>query len=172
MSAVTEDGVTEDGDVRLDWGIRPSFLAYVDALPDGEVRTDRGASRSGARITFSGGHRTECGFRFDGRVGARGHFGVLDVDFRTPELVLDDDGGPGRLLVTVGDEPLEMATFTIGEATSSGMGQQCLLSAADVRLTADGAWLLGGVYSPGAEAAPVTVFTVDHDHAGAPAEHD
>ncbi|MCS5478136.1 HtaA domain-containing protein [Corynebacterium sp. YIM 101645] len=77
----------------LSWGIKRSFLGYLESLPDCLITTEGGADRDEASGAFrfqyarkteldGGGHRLE----FNGDVRIRAHGGMLLVIFMNPWL--------------------------------------------------------------------------------------
>lgn len=90
----------------LSWGIKRSFLGYLEGLPDCMIATNDGASRNGSsgefrfpfarRTELSGGdHRLE----FEGDVRIKAHGGMLLVIFMRPWLTFTD----GRVELSVVD---------------------------------------------------------------------
>ena len=136
--------------VELEWGIRNSFLAYVDSLPDGSIRADAGAVREGNVFRLPGLRRSAREYIFEGALHFFGYAGILDVSFDDIQLSLTRDLGEVsasvdgtriRLVDLAEPETLVPGTIVYNTAT----------------LTDDGAALLGGVYPPGAPADPVTI---------------
>lgn len=138
-------------DAQLAWGIRGSFLAYVDALPDGVIRAENGATRSGQVFQLPGRRIDEDGFAFEGRLRFFGYGGVLDVALEHFRARLTGHGGEITTVVSGVRIPI---------ASLRGASDEGPVRRFDtVTLTDDGAAILGGVYSPGASADPVTIRT-------------
>lgn len=136
---------------RLEWAIKPSFVAYVEALPDGGVDVEGGAARSADGVfVFPATGGTE--FSFEGSVRFHGHAGVLDVTIADPRI--EQTGASADLTIALGAERIRFAT--VGELTITAAG--ALLST-DVVATDDGAYVLGGVYPPGTPLHPFTIHT-------------
>lgn len=138
-------------DVELEWGVRGSFLAYVDALPDGEVRAEEGATRAGEVFHLPGQRIGEDLFAFEGRLRFSGYGGVLDVALEDFRVRLTGHGGE----ITTAVSGMRVPIASLRAATDEGPVRRF----DTVALTDDGAAILGGVYSPGAPADPVTIRT-------------
>lgn len=138
---------------RLEWAIKPSFVAYVEALPDGGVELEDGVTRTeeGAFV-FPGVVGTDLAFR--GAVRFHGHAGVLDVTIADPRV--EPTGSTADLTIALGNGNGRVRFATVGVLTRTAVG---ILSSADVSATDDGAYVLGGVYQAGTALDPFTVFT-------------
>lgn len=86
-----------DRDLR--WGIKDSFLGYLESLPDCRIATNEGAVRegSGGAFRFPYVRRTELndgGYRleFNGDVRIQAHGGMLLVIFMAPWLTIRPEG--------------------------------------------------------------------------------
>lgn len=138
-------------DVELEWGIRGSFLAYVDALPDGLIRAEVGATRSDQVFQLRGRCIDEDMLAFEGRLRFFGYGGVLDVTLEGFRVRLTEHGGEITTVVSGVRIPI---------ASLRGASDERIVRRFDkVTLTDDGAASLGGVYSAGASADPVTIRT-------------
>jgi hypothetical protein len=135
--------------VRLHWAIKPSFVAYVEALPDGAVEVLDGASRDaqGSFVFPAVPGETD---RFSGAVHFRGHLGVLDVTFGEPRV--EQRPGGVQLTVAVGAERVAFATASSLEPHGDGGVASSALEATD-----DATHLLGGVYPPGTALEPFQI---------------
>jgi hypothetical protein len=136
--------------VCLEWGVRTSLLAYVEALPDGCVQAGDGAIRRGEVFAIPGRPTGADVFAFDGTVHFAGHHGVLDVTLTA--FRLHRTGETAELFADIAGELTRIAELA-GVRTDDG----ALLHSGMVTLTDDGAAVLGGVYSPGTPLAPITV---------------
>jgi hypothetical protein len=125
--------------VELAWALRSSFVAYVDALPDGVVAVEDGARREDG-VFLLPGERAGDGHRFGGTIRFSGHLGVLDVELDGVEVL---PGNPIVLRTVVSGVAVDLATAR--ELEDDGDRVRSV----DLRLTGDGAALLGGVYPPG-----------------------
>lgn len=90
----------------LSWGIKRSFLGYLESLPDCIIATNDGAYREESSGTFVFPYvgRTELGgghhrLEFKGDVRIRAHGGMLLVIFMDPWLTFTD----GRVELSVVD---------------------------------------------------------------------
>lgn len=141
--------MSDDAAVELEWGVRDSFLSYVETLPDGRVETLGGVVRDDRVFRFPG--RVEGdGYRFSGALHFFGHRGVLDVTLR--DLEVSRTGAHGVLTADISGWRLTLAGLSDFDTTDRDV-----LHAGAVTLTDDGAATLGGVYPPGAPAAPVSI---------------
>ncbi|GGF31366.1 HtaA domain-containing protein [Subtercola lobariae] len=129
---------------RLEWAVKPSFVAYVEALPDGRVEVVSGVSRAeDGRFVFGADAESEHGeLGFTGAVHFYGHHGVLDVTLTDPRI--EAEGRRFVVTVEVLGERVRMAT--VEQLLHDGSDG---LEASGVEATDDGAHLLGGVYQAG-----------------------
>ncbi len=142
----------------LEWGIRQSFVAYVERLPDGVIQASGGAVREADVFRFPGRRRSSGAWAFDGALHFSGYSGVLDVTFEAirvegSELSAEVSGARIPLASLAGPSGL-------GEADGEADGEASGVRFDTVVLTADGAAALGGVYSVNAPADPVTIRAV------------
>lgn len=136
--------------MQLEWAVKPSFVAYVEALPDGTIELSDGATRAtDGAFLFRGDHVADH-LQFQGAVHFRGHHGVLDLLIRDPRIA--DSAGTVELTVCVGAERIRFATGP-GPLRDDGRG----LAISSLATTGDGAAALGGVYSAGAALEPFRV---------------
>jgi hypothetical protein len=141
------------GTVELAWGLRQSFVAYVEGLPDGLVRATGGAVRADDVFVFPGRRESANAWAFDGALHFRGHAGVLDVTFAAIRI---DAGG---LSAEVAGERIPIARLADrAELARPGGAPSTRFGA--VTLTDDGAAVLGGVYQTDTPADPVTIRAV------------
>lgn len=137
--------------VDLEWAIRKSFVAYVEALPDGGVEVEGGASRTAdGAFVFPAIEGEELAFA--GSVRFHGHAGVLDVTISDPRI--EPRGDSADVTVALVSGRIRFATVGALERAVAGV-----VSSADVAATDDGAYVLGGIYQPGAPLDPFTVHT-------------
>lgn len=137
----------------LVWPLRNSFVAYIEALPDGIVQACSGARRRGRDFIFPGRRKAGGAFGFDGELHFAGHHGTLDITLESLEV--QPDGENATLWTVVSGFRMPMATMTGVQASGA-----VLLRSDAVKLTDDGAHVLGGVYAPGADLEPLTIRTV------------
>lgn len=145
---------------RLDWNIKTSFRAYVQALSDG---TEQWLSETGAltpdALSFDLSDASEFDrqsgqgiLRFSGAVRFRGYRGALLVTLSDPELKFAGEqisvsfnvAPPG----SVADRAL-FATAALPRPVVSGA--EMLWRVPSPRLTAEGGMLLGSVYPESSE---------------------
>jgi hypothetical protein len=89
-------------------------------------------------------------FAFTGTIHFYGHHGVLDVTL--DKFSLERSGNRAAVYAEVSGVRISIATLTEVEAHDG-----TVLHSESVNLTDDGAAVLGGVYSPGASLAPLTI---------------
>jgi hypothetical protein len=140
-------------DLVLEWGVRASFLAYIEGLPDGVIDVAGDAERADGVFRFPGRGTGQHEYAFDGRLHFFAHQGVLDV---TLDRIRVEGHGAGGMLTA------ETAGMRLGIAALANIesGGDVPFRSDRVTLTDDGAALLGGVYSPGAPAAPLIIRSV------------
>ena len=142
---------------ELEWGIRPSFVQYVETLPDGVVALGDDVQRRDGAFVLRGRAQGPLA-EFTGAIRFSGHLGVLDVTL--DGLSVRGIGGRAAVWTSVGGEPVQLAVLGDVRETDGS------LRADEVTLTADGAALLGGVYHAGAALAPLTIRPVRDDEKG------
>lgn len=142
---------------ELEWGIRASFVQYVEALPDGAVEVGDDVQRRDGAFVLRG-RRQGQDADFAGAIRFSGHLGVLDVAM--DGVTLRGIGDRAAVWTSVGGYPIELAE--VGEVQEQDGG----LRADALTLTADGAALLGGVYRAGAALAPLIIRPVRDDEEG------
>jgi hypothetical protein len=138
--------------VELEWGVKESFIAYLEALPDGLIEERNGAARREDVFVLPGQRVDEDGFRFIGTIHFYAHHGVLDVTL--DEFRLERAGRR-----TVLSAEVSGVRIPIAELMNVGVGGDAVLHSEFVSLTDDGAAVLGGVYPPGAPLAPLMIHS-------------
>lgn len=134
---------------ELEWAIRRSFVAYVEALPDGGVEVEGGASRTADGAFVFPAIEGEA-LAFAGAVRFHGHGGVLDVTIADPRI--ETHGGSADVTVALVSGRIRFATVGALGSTVAGV-----VTSTNVAATDDGAYVLGGIYQPGAPLDPFTV---------------
>lgn len=119
----------------LRWGIKKSLHEYVRSS-EGSVEVDEGAWLDGDEVIFPADDAIEGAFT--GSVRFLAHGGMMDWRLAAPHL---ENGGS---IVTVGGRRGARVPFATIEA-------------GDVRLTLDGAILLGNFYATGTALDPLRV---------------
>jgi Htaa protein len=140
------------------WGIKRSFLAYVQRMPDGRGSLGDGAAvLAGDTFYFPAGERPATtgpegshSWDFRGDVRFSGHMGMLFVRVAAPVITLDGD----RAELTIEDpyvrpdaDRVPLVTLRL-EPGPAPEGAEVWLGS-DVQLTAAGAELFNDVYQPG-----------------------
>ncbi|UFS59157.1 HtaA domain-containing protein [Subtercola endophyticus] len=151
-SALPATVAAPKGGRRLEWAVKPSFVAYVEALPDGLVEVGGGVTRtSDGRFVF-GADAGSGEFGFVGSVHFFGHHGVLDVTLADPRIEVVGD----EFVVTVDVQGERVRVATVEQLLEDGND---VLSASGVEATDDGASLLGGVYQAGTPLDNLTIYS-------------
>ena len=143
--------MTDTGRVELEWGGRRSFVTYVERLPDGSVSATGGAVREVDVFRLPGRRLAPGVWAFDGALRFSGYSGVLDVTLEAIRIDGDElsaEVGGNRITVALLAEP------------SDAVGDEESLDIDTVLFTDDGAAALGGVYSAGTPADPITIRAV------------
>ncbi len=142
---------------ELEWGIRRSFVQYVETLPDGVVAVGDDVQRRDGTFVLRGRLQGPLA-EFAGAIRFSGHRGVLDVTL--DGMTVRGIGARAAVWTSVAGEPVQLAVM--GDTREEGGA----LRADEVTLTADGAALLGGVYHAGAALAPLTIRPARGDEKG------
>lgn len=140
--------------IELAWGIRKSFVNYVDRLPDGVVLATGGAVREADAFRLPGRRLSSQSWAFDGVLHFFGHSGVLNVTLEAIRIDGDElsaEVAGVRIPMALLAEPIELID-------SEGDAEAFRFNV--VVLTDDGAAVLGGVYPANAPADPVTIHAV------------
>jgi hypothetical protein len=138
----------------LEWGIRQSFVAYVERLPDGVIQASGGAVREADVFRFPGRRRSSGAWAFDGALHFSGYSGVLDVTFEAIRV----EGS--ELSAEVSGARIPLASLAGPTGSGEADGEASGVRFDTVVLTADGAAALGGVYSVNTPADPVPIRAV------------
>jgi hypothetical protein len=121
------------------WGVKESFRAYIDGLPDGEVAVTNGASHElDGRFTWPLVAADGGVFRAAGEVRLGGHGGMLAVSLSELRVTVEGD----TAVIAVGGEPVRIARGTVTTNTDRGL-------LIETTVTTMGSELLGGVYPVG-----------------------
>lgn len=160
-----EDVPATAGTPRLAWGVKSSFVSYVESgIANGTVTPAGGAARSGGGFTWgtgtgtldSSGHGTVS---FPGSLHFTGHEGALDLTLGTPKVTITS-GTTGTLTATVKSQdmsgnPVPGGTVALANLTFSSLSATG--GTATATLTAAGAAAFAGFYQAGEQLDPVTV---------------
>ncbi|MEV7864289.1 HtaA domain-containing protein [Streptomyces hirsutus] len=136
--------------MKLCWSIRRSFERYVLAA-GGTVSCGDGARREGDVFVFDGERTPEDSYRFTGSVHFEAHGGFLDVLIADPMVECAD--GEARLTVGVSPGPGGRRVHLARVVDLAGTEP----AVANLRLTVEGARLLGDVYAPGDLLDPLRI---------------
>ncbi|OCB22456.1 HtaA domain-containing protein [Mycobacterium intracellulare] len=158
--------MTEPKDVGLRWAVKRSFLDYVARTPDGRAYVAGGVrANADGEVIFPPAEPLEAAvatdtrvFAFGGEVRYLAHGGLLHVIIADPVLTVTGDAGVLTVAaVDEEDQPtrIELVTFTVGVRALESA--PTTWESSEVRLTADGATVFGGVYSAGELMAPLHV---------------
>ena len=142
------------------WPIKASLLEYIESLDDGVVEVIEPASRRDDGFWFpcaDAGDAPGPGVElaFSGAVRLTGHWGMMQLEFRDPEvrfgevgavLRLRESGAPGRF-TSVAD--LRLVDSDEDDASTA--------TTLDATLTGEGTFLFGGQYPVGTPLAPVRI---------------
>lgn len=149
----------------LSWPVKASFRRYVESAADGAVGAAHGATMSEDGFLFPWEDEPTPGgseLCFAGEIRFRAHGGFLMVALSNPRLEAGATPDCARLTIEYpwrSDTPQPRLAIADVRLNSSGDGSTAQRSAS-VRLTADGAELLGGVYAVGTELDPLVVHPV------------
>lgn len=149
-----------NNNTTLTWGVKQSFVAYVESLEDGLIELVAPATRSDDEFVFTldpdasdFDPETQSGsLQFSGSVIFTGYFGTMRVEINNPLLRIAD--GRGELFVQI------PSMFT-GERLDSLVSLQIINAESELRattrLTSPGRMILGQQYQVGQELSDVTV---------------
>lgn len=164
---------------NLQWGIKSSFLGYLESPAAGGVVTaGDGASRDAAGIftfplTSGSQYRSSSDFSapFGGHVHITAHGNVLDINIDDPRVQLNGTTGTLTVDATSKNETtgivetyddLNIATLDASGIHATANGKNVTIAKIPAKLTAAGAPVFGGFYSAGEALDPVTInLTVD-----------
>lgn len=145
---------------QLTWAIKTSLVEYISALEDGTITVSGSAEQTPAGFVYSlDAERSnfdptslEGTMQFQGSVVFSGHWGMLNIDIRDPEIRIQ--GTQGILSVLVGGVLSPATLIDFAQLKLSGVG-----SAQDIttRLTAGGKSIMGEQYSVGQELSPLRI---------------
>jgi hypothetical protein len=151
--------------VTLEWGLKQSFRAYVEAA-GGSIATGEGATRTAdgafafaaapgdAGLTLGAGGKPEGAARFVGEVRCEAHGGMLKVFLADPAVEIGADGAAITVAETAArDRRVALAVLDLEAATKGDDGALVI----PTRLAMDGWRVLGDHYPPNTPLDPVRV---------------
>ncbi|BAU94419.1 hypothetical protein N24_0157 [Corynebacterium suranareeae] len=131
------------------WGIKDSFLQYVNALPDGSITASNGAILTPKNVFhFPLTTSTSDKFESSGEISIHGHHGMLDVTFHHLTVTLEQD--KAVISVQVKGRSMKIARGHVIHHTP----EEIVIS---TQVTTMGSELLGGVYQAGTDMDPLTI---------------
>lgn len=164
VTCTTETIPANIGTPRLSWGVKGSFLGYVDSsLADGIVAAGNGANWNGSTVTWGTGsgalNSDGIGtLSFPGTLKISGHEGVLDLTISN--LKLQTTGSKaGTLSATIASSDMDgnpvSASGELAKLSFSSLSQTG--GTASATLSANGAKAFAGFYSAGEALDSLTV---------------
>jgi Htaa len=155
------------GPRNLEWGIKSSFLSYLDGLGDSVTVTNDGVRRDVSCDTFifpfdaytelpGGGFRLE--FRGDLRLKAHG--GMLLVILMNPWLTMTHEGAE-LSVVDLMAWPDASRRETIGVSTGNPEERGSGVLEVPLQLTANGVDLFNNVYPAGTDLSPARLLLIE-----------
>lgn len=151
------------GTSTLSWGVRASFVQYVEGAGGGEITTSNGAGRAGDRFTWGTGSGTLAAdgsgtVTFPGAVNLTAHGGAMDITLAKLTLTINADK-TGTLAATVSSKDMQGNDASVNGAIADlafssldGNG-----GVATVTLNADGAQAFAGFYEAGEQLDTLTI---------------
>lgn len=155
-----EDWKLMSQQTQLVWAIKASLVEYISALEDGAITLSEAVTQDASGFIFPldaqrsdfNSETLEGKLQFLGSVTFSGHWGMLNIEIRDPEISIQ--GTRGTLTVVVGCvlSPASALDFAELEFSSPGSTQDV-----KVMLTAGGMSLMGEQYSVGQELSPLRI---------------
>lgn len=165
ITCTTEYVEGTDGTPSLSWGVRSSFVSYVEGgIANGEISTANGASRSGSGFSWGSGSGSldESGqgtLSFPGSVHFTGHDGILQTTLSNPRVEVTD-ASSGVLIVDVQSQDMEGNDLSASGVTFANLSFSSWAQdggTAQATLTGAGAEAFAGFYSAGESLDSLTV---------------
>jgi hypothetical protein len=149
----------------LSWGIKRSFIEYINGLPDASVSVVNGATvdetglfRFAAEKSDYDAVRGTGILRFRGDVRLSGHHGMMFVRLLDPWIVFT--GGRGILSISTGDDVGQdrtaVATLRSGAPRQAADGS-LIWADVEVAITDEGSELFDGQYAAGQPMDPLFI---------------
>lgn len=143
------------------WPIKASLLEYIESLDDGVVELTEPASRRDDGFWFplvGVGEAPGAGVElaFSGAVRLTGHWGMMQLEFRDPEVRFGEVGAVLRLRESGRpDRFISVADLRLQDSVEGDDGSS--VTTLDATLTGEGTFLFGGQYPVGTPLGPVRI---------------
>jgi hypothetical protein len=145
---------------KLTWGVKASFLNYVEAvggsitLSDGASRTEEGAfvftAVPGGDLTIAADGSATGAMRFQGTIAFDAHGGMLKSTLTELGLEASDDG----LVLTVLEGPMNQGRCSVAKLGSVEVLSDNAITMR-TEITLDGMYQIADNYPPGTELDPI-----------------
>lgn len=146
----------------LSWGIKRSFIDYINSLPDGSVSATNGATVAEPSLFCfspeSSDYDVERGtgvLRFRGDVRLAGHHGMLLVRLLDPWITFT--GGSGVLSISTGEGQDRTAVGFLTPSKPRVAGGSLVWEPVDVVISPEGSELFDGQYAAGQPMDPLFI---------------
>ena len=144
------------------WPIKASLLTYIESLDDGAVDVTEPASRRDEGFWFprvgadDAPGRPGVALAFSGAVRLTGHWGMMQLEFRDPEVQFGEVGALLRLRESGRpDRFTSVADLRLVDSVDGDDGSS--VTTLDATLTGEGTFLFGGQYPAGTPLGPVRI---------------
>lgn len=152
------------GTPALAWGVRGSFVQYVEGAGGGTVTTSGGAARAGDRFTWGAGSGALAAdgsgtVSFPGSVHLTAHDGAMDLTLSHIKVTVKADG-TGSLVADVASKDLQgndVSARGVAFASLAFSSMDPVGAAATVTLSEAGAAAFAGFYKAGERLDPLTI---------------
>ncbi|WP_024367173.1 HtaA domain-containing protein [Arthrobacter sp. TB 26] len=146
----------------LSWGIKRSFIEYINSLPDGSVSATDGATVAEPSLfrfsPESSDYDVERGtgvLRFRGDVRLAGHHGMLLVRLLDPWITFT--AGSGVLSISTGDGQDRTAVGFLTPSKARAADGSLVWEHVDVVISPEGSDLFDGQYAAGQPMDPLFI---------------
>lgn len=159
MQSTLFEGDSQLADIGLAWGVKESFVKYIQGARDGQIIASAGAGMTDSnelyypisRITRA---NSEIYISFNGAVRFLAHFGMLSVTLATPRIILRADTAE----LAVADEDEGWIHVLHLELPAPESDEQVhMWRDIGTSLVESGLELFGNVYNAGEQMAPATL---------------
>ena len=149
----------------LSWGIKRSFIDYINSLPDASVSVTDGATADEAGLFRFAADSSDYDairgtgiLRFRGDVRLSGHHGMMFVRLLDPWIAFT--GGRGILSISIGDDVgrdrTAVASLRAGAPRQAADGS-LVWADVEVAITDEGSELFDGQYAAGQSMDPLII---------------